>query len=104
MQYSDERWAATIPYHSRVIATVTAAIAAAAAYRDAKALFTDWRSGFYEHNKLANVYTAFELQRRYVVAAAAACGCISCPRCRMALTVPEASLGVHYHDLSNNIC
>ena len=35
--------------------------------RDAKALFTDWKGGFYQHNKLANVYTAFELQRR--------CGC-----------------------------
>lgn len=34
--------------------------------RDVKALFTDWRNGFYEHNKLANVYTAFELQRRWV--------------------------------------
>jgi hypothetical protein len=32
--------------------------------RDAKALFTDWKGGFYQHNKLANVYTAFELQRR----------------------------------------
>eukprot|EP00878_Enallax_costatus_P001002 GHUV01001134.1.p1 GENE.GHUV01001134.1~~GHUV01001134.1.p1 ORF type:complete len:354 (+),score=120.84 GHUV01001134.1:515-1576(+) len=32
--------------------------------KDAKALFTDWRCGFYEHNKLANVYTAFEMQRR----------------------------------------
>lgn len=33
--------------------------------RDVKALFTDWRHGFYQHNKLANVYTAFELQRRW---------------------------------------
>lgn len=32
--------------------------------KDAKALFTDWKGGFYQHNKLANVYTAFELQRR----------------------------------------
>ncbi|KAF8072396.1 hypothetical protein HT031_000055 [Scenedesmus sp. PABB004] len=32
--------------------------------RDARALFTDWKGGFYQHNKLANVYTAFELQRR----------------------------------------
>lgn len=32
--------------------------------RDVKALFTDWRHGFYQHNKLANVYTAFEMQRR----------------------------------------
>lgn len=34
------------------------------ACRDVKALFTDWRHGFYQHNKLANVYTAFEMQRR----------------------------------------
>lgn len=32
--------------------------------KDAKALFDDWKGGFYQHNKLANVYTAFELQRR----------------------------------------
>eukprot|EP00879_Flechtneria_rotunda_P005095 GHRR01005374.1.p1 GENE.GHRR01005374.1~~GHRR01005374.1.p1 ORF type:complete len:366 (+),score=91.50 GHRR01005374.1:533-1630(+) len=32
--------------------------------KDARALFTDWKGGFYQHNKLANVYTAFELQRR----------------------------------------
>lgn len=34
--------------------------------RDVKAIFTDWRHGFYQHNKLANVYTAFEMQRRCV--------------------------------------
>lgn len=34
--------------------------------RDARALFSDWKGGFYQHNKLANVYTAFELQRRWV--------------------------------------
>jgi len=32
--------------------------------RDARLLFTEWKNGFYQHNKLANVYTAFELQRR----------------------------------------
>jgi len=32
--------------------------------KDAKALFDDWKGGFYQHNKLANVYTAFEMQRR----------------------------------------
>ncbi|GBF90754.1 hypothetical protein Rsub_03055 [Raphidocelis subcapitata] len=32
--------------------------------KDARALFTDWKGGFYQHNKLANVYFAFELQRR----------------------------------------
>ncbi len=35
--------------------------------RDARALFTDWKGGFYQHNKLANVYTAFELQRRWAL-------------------------------------
>lgn len=50
-----------------VAATVAAAVAVAGVHRDARALFTDWRGGFYEHNKLANVYTAFELQRRYVL-------------------------------------
>jgi hypothetical protein len=38
------------------------------ACRDVKALFTDWRHGFYQHNKLANVYTAFEMQRRCAAA------------------------------------
>jgi hypothetical protein len=32
--------------------------------RDVRALFTDWNAGFYEHTKLANLYTAFEMQRR----------------------------------------
>jgi hypothetical protein len=28
-------------------------------------LFSDWDAGFYEHTKLANLYTAFEMQRRW---------------------------------------
>uniref|UniRef100_A0A7S0RWZ8 Uncharacterized protein n=1 Tax=Chlamydomonas leiostraca TaxID=1034604 RepID=A0A7S0RWZ8_9CHLO len=32
--------------------------------KDAKAFLTDWRSGYYEHSKLANVLMAYELQRR----------------------------------------
>lgn len=32
--------------------------------KDVRSLFTDWKGGFYQHNKLANVYFAFELQRR----------------------------------------
>ncbi|KAG2501756.1 hypothetical protein HYH03_000256 [Edaphochlamys debaryana] len=31
---------------------------------DARAFLTDWRSGYYEHSKLANVLFAYELQRR----------------------------------------
>ena len=29
-----------------------------------QAFLTDWRSGYYEHTKLANVLFAYELQRR----------------------------------------
>jgi hypothetical protein len=32
--------------------------------RDARAFLTDFKAGFYQHAKLANVYTAFEGQRR----------------------------------------
>ncbi|PNW72029.1 hypothetical protein CHLRE_16g685400v5 [Chlamydomonas reinhardtii] len=32
--------------------------------KDAKAFLTDWRSGYYQHSKLANVLFAYELQRR----------------------------------------
>jgi hypothetical protein len=32
--------------------------------RDVRALFRDWDAGCYEHTKLANLYTAFEMQRR----------------------------------------
>lgn len=32
--------------------------------KDAKAFLTEWRSGYYEHTKLANVLFAYELQRR----------------------------------------
>ncbi|KAL6750425.1 hypothetical protein V8C86DRAFT_2813036 [Haematococcus lacustris] len=32
--------------------------------KDARAFLTDWRCGYYEHTKLANVYMAYELQRR----------------------------------------
>ncbi|GLC47990.1 hypothetical protein PLESTB_000047100 [Pleodorina starrii] len=32
--------------------------------KDARAFLTDWRSGFYQHTKLANVLFAYELQRR----------------------------------------
>jgi hypothetical protein len=31
--------------------------------RDARAFLTDWRAGYYEYTKLANVYFAYELQR-----------------------------------------
>lgn len=51
-------------WNSRVIKYSVSLFCVSPACRDPKALFTDWRSGFYEHNKLANVYTAFELQRR----------------------------------------
>lgn len=33
--------------------------------KDVRAFFTEWKGGFYQHNKLANVYFAFELQRRW---------------------------------------
>ncbi|KXZ55707.1 hypothetical protein GPECTOR_2g1257 [Gonium pectorale] len=32
--------------------------------KDARAFLTDWRSGYYQHSKLANVLFAYELQRR----------------------------------------
>jgi WW domain-containing oxidoreductase len=31
--------------------------------KDARAFLTDWRAGYYEYTKLANVYFAYELQR-----------------------------------------
>lgn len=36
--------------------------------KNVREFFTDFTQGFYQHNKLANVYMAFELQRRWVVA------------------------------------
>ncbi len=32
--------------------------------RDARAFLTDWRAGYYEYTKLADLYFAYELQRR----------------------------------------
>lgn len=32
--------------------------------KDVRAFLTDWRKGYYEFTKLANVYFAYELQRR----------------------------------------
>ncbi|KAF6266198.1 hypothetical protein COO60DRAFT_441720 [Scenedesmus sp. NREL 46B-D3] len=44
-----------------------------AAIRDVRALFKDWDAGFYEHTKLANLYTAFEMQRRLGAQGVQAC-------------------------------
>ncbi|WIA15774.1 hypothetical protein OEZ85_002389 [Tetradesmus obliquus] len=44
-----------------------------AAIRDVHAFLTDWQAGRYEHTKLANLYTAFEMQRRLGAQGVTAC-------------------------------
>ncbi|WIA35876.1 hypothetical protein OEZ86_004259 [Tetradesmus obliquus] len=44
-----------------------------AAIRDVHAFLTDWQVGRYEHTKLANLYTAFEMQRRLGAQGVTAC-------------------------------
>ncbi|KAF5827890.1 hypothetical protein DUNSADRAFT_18581 [Dunaliella salina] len=46
------------------VVTVASITHRTARIKDPKAFLTEWRSGFYEHSKLANVLFAYELQRR----------------------------------------
>ncbi len=46
---------------------------AAPALQDARAFLADFRSGYYEHSKLANVLFGYELQRRLGVHGVTSC-------------------------------
>lgn len=46
------------------VVTVASILHRMVTMKDAMAFLTDWRSGYYEHSKLANVLFGYELQRR----------------------------------------
>mmetsp|Transcript_24448 Transcript_24448/g.53399 ORF Transcript_24448/g.53399 Transcript_24448/m.53399 type:complete len:355 (+) Transcript_24448:113-1177(+) len=46
------------------VVTVASVLHRTTRIKDAKGLLTDWRQGYYEHTKLANVLFGYELQRR----------------------------------------